>query len=415
MSNTANQSDLSEPLLDSQGFDPERLKRMRNQLQTYVSSQKLAGLVTLLCRDDEVVVETLGHQTFGGPVMQRNTIFRIASMTKPMAAVAALMLVEECKLRLDDPLDELLPELSQMQVLKRLDGPLDDTVPAERTPSLRDLLTMRLGFGSIMLPSKDFPIQQAVTRLGVNGLGAPVKGQHSTSLSPDEWLKRFASLPLMAQPGQQWMYEVSFMLLGVVIARAAGQRLETFMQERLFAPLGMKDTGFSLPDSSLSRLAACYQPGQAGPELHDGIEDSIWRQPPAFPDAAGGLLSTVDDCLAFGQMLLNQGVYQGQRLLSRASVLAMSSDQITPEQKARSPFFPGFWDDKGWGFGACVYTQRADLASSPGRFGWDGGFNSSLYVDPGENLIGILMAQSMDFSLKVVPDFWTLTYQALAD
>lgn len=399
--------------MSAAAFDAGRLTHLRQVLNRYVEQGQLPGLVSLIARGDDVHVEALGARAFGGAAMTRNTIFRIASMTKPMAAVAAMMLVEDCRLRLDDPLEDLLPELAERQVLKALDGPLEDTVPAQRPPTLRDLLTLRLGFGSIMSPSADYPIQLAVKALELGGLGAPEPGKPSTSLTPDEWLKRFGTLPLMYQPGEHWSYEVPFMLLGIVIARASGQTLESFMQERLFGPLGMKDTGFTIPEGSLERFASCYQPGEAGFELHDGVEDSLWRQKPNFPNAAAGLVSTVDDCLAFSRMLLNQGKHQGQSLLSRASVLTLSSDQLTPEQKARSPFFPGFWDDKGWGFGCCVYTRRIEIASSPGRYGWDGGFGTSCYVDPSEGLVGILMTQSLDFSSRVVPDFWTSAYQAL--
>jgi CubicO group peptidase (beta-lactamase class C family) len=235
-------------------------------------------------------------------------------------------------------------------------------------------------------------------------------------------MKRFERLPLLHQPGEKWLYNTGSDILSVLIARATGKSLGGILQERIFGPLGMKDTGFSVPEARLDRLPTAYwtnfETGRF--EVFDGVEDSRWAGPPVFESGAGGLVSTVDDLLAFGQMMLGGGKYENERLLSRPSVELMTTDQITPKQKAasESDFFPGFWDGHGWGFGVAIDTRREGLAASPGRYGWDGGYGTSWYVDPKEELIGILMTQRLWDATgipKVLLDFWTSAYQAIDD
>ncbi len=374
----------------------------------------IPGLVTLVSRRGEVRVDAIGMKEAGGSdPMRRDTIFRIASMTKPVTAVAALILVEECRLRLDEPVDRLLPELTNRKVLKRLDGPLDDTVPAKRPISVRDLLTLRLGFGYNMEWSSGYPIQRAANELQF--LLGPPKPQ--TLPGPDEWIRRFATLPLMYQPGERWMYDFGSDVLGVLIARAAGQTLETFLRERIFEPLGMKDTGFSVPPEKLDRLPGCYQsdPEAGGLRVYDDPGDSQWSRPPAFPSGGGGLVSTVDDYLAFCRMMLDKGRYGRERILSRPSVELMTTDHLTPEQKIGTDIFHG--DHSGWGCGLSVATRRHDQASV-GQFGWTGGLGTSGYSDPREDLVGIVMTQRLMDSPEPPPifvDFWTSVYQAIDD
>jgi CubicO group peptidase (beta-lactamase class C family) len=398
------------------GWSTSRLARMHKVMARHVARDDMPGLITLVSRRGEVQVDTIGRQAIGGVPMRRDTIFRITSMTKPITAVAAMILVEECKLRLDEPVDRLLPELANRKVLQRLDAPLDATVPAHRPITVRDLLTFRLGFGSIMAPGLT-PIQQAVAKLQVLTLGPPTP---PIPLAPDEWLRRFATLPLMHQPGEKWMYNTGSHVLSVLIARAAGQSLDAFLQERIFAPLGMKDTGFVVPATKLPRLATCYQFHAATGELEvfDGVANSQWSRQPAFHDGGAGLVSTVDDYLAFAQMMLNWGKLGNQRILSRPAVEAMITDQLTPAQKAASSFAPGFWDSRGWGLGLSIVTRRDNIAAVPGRYGWDGGYGTSWYSDPSEDLIGILMTQRLWTSPSppdVCQDFWTSAYQAIDD
>ena len=395
------------------GFSKARLARLHARMAEHVEHGALPGAVTLLCRRGELHVDAIGSQAVGGAPMRRDTLFRITSMTKPITAAAALILVEECRVRLDDPVDPWLPELADRRVLSRIDGPLDDSVPAARPISLRDLLSFRLGLGLIFEPSSDWPIQQAVNRLELAGFGPPTP---SAPHDPDEWLRRLGTLPLMHQPGERWMYNIGSCVLGVLIARVAGQPFEVFLHERLFAPLGMRDTGFQVPADKRDRFATCYGADAAGAlGLADGAgDDSAWSRPPAFPDGSAGLVSTADDYLAFAQMLLERGRHPGGRILSRPSVELMTSNQLTPAQAQAAGFFGA---SRGWGFGVSVVTQRDDVWATPGRYGWDGGYGTSWANDPREELSAILMTQRMGFptASPVYLDFWTSSYQALDD
>ncbi|MGH2498323.1 MAG: serine hydrolase domain-containing protein [Ktedonobacteraceae bacterium] len=381
----------------------------------YVERGDMPGLVTLVSRRGEVHIDTIGTQAFADSTpMRRDTIFRISSMTKPIIAAATTILVEECKLRLDDPVERWLPELAERQVLRRLDGPLDDTVPANRPITVRDLLTFRMGFGQMMASPDAYPILQAANEQQI-GMGPP---SPSSMPAPDEWLRRLGQLPLMHQPGEYWMYNTGADVLGVLLARASGQPLETFLRERIFEPLGMKDTGFSVPEASLDRLATSYWTDPASGKLtvYDEARGGQWSRPPAFPSGAGGLVSTIDDYLAFGQMMLSLGKHGNERILSRLSVEVMTTDQLTPAQKAAPSLISGFLDGNGWGFGVSVVTRRDDIAAVPGRYGWDGGLGTSWYSDPREEMIIILMTQSA-WASPSPPNvyFWTLAYQAIDD
>ena len=409
--------DEREQAMSTAGLSKARLGRMHDVMVGYVERGEVPGLVTLVCRRGEVYVDAIGTRAIADPApMRRDTIFRISSMTKPITAAATMILVEECKVRLDEPVDRWLPELAERQVLKRLEGPLDDTVPANRPITTRDLLTFRMGFGQMMAPPEAYPILKAANAQQI-GMGPP---SPSTLPAPDEWMRRLGQLPLMHQPGERWMYNTGSDVLGVLIARASGQPLETFLRERLFEPLGMKDTGFSVPAASLDRLATCYwtDPKSGELKLYDNAGSSQWSRPPAFPSGAGGLVSTIDDYLAFGQMMLSQGKHASSRILSRLSVELMTTDQLTPEQKAVSSLVPGFFDSHGWGFGVSVVTRRDDVAAVPGRYGWDGGLGTSWYSDPREEMVTILMTQRAWTSPSpphVCLDFWTSAYQTIDD
>jgi CubicO group peptidase (beta-lactamase class C family) len=383
----------------------------------YVERGVAPGLVSMVSRRGEVHVDAIGMKAVGGnDPMRRDTIFRISSMSKPVVAAAAMILVEEGTLRLDDPVDRLLPELANRRVLKRLDGPLDEVVPAKRPITVRDLLTFRMGLGLIFAEG-DYPILQEIQRQQITGFGPP---DPLAPHDPDEWMRRLGTLPLMHQPGERWMYNIGACVLGVLMARAAGQPLEASLRERLFEPLGMKDTGFSVPPEKHDRLATAYLTDPAGGALifYDGVEDGRWSRPPVFPDGAAGMVSTIDDFAAFGEMLRNKGRHGERRILSRLSVEVMTTDQITPEQKAASAFVPGFWDRHGWGFGLAIKTRRDDVAAVPGRFGWDGGLGSRWSSDPVEEMTTILMTQASWTSPNppdICLDFWTGAYAAIED
>jgi CubicO group peptidase (beta-lactamase class C family) len=342
--------------------------------------------------------------------MVRDTIFRIASLTKPITAVAVMILVEECKLRLDESIEPWLPELRDRRVLNSISSQPDDTVPALRAITVRDLMTYRMGFGSVMKKPDTYPIQKLIREYRIGGDGSPRPAQ---APGTEEWIRKLGSLPWMAQPGERWLYHVSADVLGVLIARVSGQSFGTFLRERIFDPLGMKDTAFYVPSEKIERLPACYSFNRQANRLilYDDAADSAWLPEPPFDSGGGGLVSTIDDYFAFCRMMLNKGRYRREQVLSRASVELMTSDQLTPEQRAVSEIF--FGTHSSWGFGMEVDIQRQDIFQTPGRFGWTGGLGTTAYTDPAEGLIGILFTQCMMDSPKppkVFSDFWTLAY-----
>jgi CubicO group peptidase (beta-lactamase class C family) len=389
---------------------------MHGTLLRHVDSGRLPGLVALISRRGVEHADAIGTLAFARTApMRRDTLFRIASVTKPITAVAAMILIEECKLRLDDPVDAFLPELANRKVLRSIDSALDDTVPAKRSITVRDLLTFRSGYGEVAFLSPTCPLQQALAQAQL-----PLSTFYFPG-TPDEYMQRLGRLPLACQPGERWLYHTSAEILGVLIARASGMPLSAFMRQRIFDPLGMKDTGFTVPQAQLDRVATCYQTDFSTGEitvLKEASNDLLAR-PCVFESGAGDqFVSTADDLLAFGQMMLNRGAFGKERILSRLSVELMTTDQLTPEQNAASRFFENFWDSRGWGLGVSIVTRRDDVASVPGRFGWDGAFSTSLYVDPREDMVGILMAQCRPGALRsppVVLDFWNSAYQAIED
>jgi CubicO group peptidase (beta-lactamase class C family) len=270
-----------------------------------------------------------------------------------------------------------------------------------------------MGFGSVMAMPDTYPIQKAIREQKIGGDGPMVP---SAEISTEEWLRRLGALPWMAQPGERWMYHVSIDVLGALVARVSGKSFGAFLRERIFDPLGMKDTAFHVPPEKIERLPGLYFFNRQtnALEFFDDPAESAWRAEPAFESGAGGLVSTIDDYFAFSRMLLNKGRHGREQILSRAAVELMTSDQVTAEQRAgNETFFGGVCS---WGFGMAVYTRRDEIYQTPGRFGWDGGFGTSAYTDPVEGMIGILFAQRMMDSPeppKVFTDFWTLAYGAM--
>ncbi|MEU7860628.1 serine hydrolase domain-containing protein [Nonomuraea sp. NPDC049141] len=404
------------------GFSKTGLDRLREVLAGHVESGKIPGLVALVSRGEETHVETIGTMRHdGGAPMSRDTIFRMASTSKPVAVSATMVLLDECRLRLDDPVDPWLPELADRQVLKRPDGPLDDTVPARRPITVRDLLTSTCGLG-LDLTAKTAPIMGALFERGVYG---QEDGWLLPGSDPDEWMRRLGTLPLAYQPGQRWQYNLSDDLLGVLVARVTGQPFETFLRERIFDPLGMTDTAFHVPADKIHRLPPLYAPDwQTGEfNVEDPAEGGHHSKPPAFPSSGGGLDSTADDYHAYFRMLLNGGMHDGRRILSRAAVELMTTNRLTPEQQAAREVYArnvlhtgyGLGQHGGWGFGMAVRTYRGDYAPI-GQFGWDGGAGTTTYADPENGLVGILLTQSgmsTPDSARAIHDFWTTLYQAI--
>jgi CubicO group peptidase (beta-lactamase class C family) len=386
------------------GFAASRLGRLGDVLARHVEAGAAPGAVGLVARGEQTHVVTAGEY-------RRDTIFRIASMTKPVTAAAAMILVEECALRLDDPVGDLLPELAGPRVLVRADGPLSETVPARRPVTVRDLLTFTFGLGLVI--GEPTPIGDELEALA-QGFPRP-----ALPPAPAEWMARIGALPLMYQPGERWLYNTGSDVLGVLIARASGQPFEKFLGMRVFGPLGMTDTGFSVPAADLGRLPAelMTEPATGQTVIFDE-PNGQWSSPPAFPSGAGGLVATIDDFAAFASMLRGSGVFRGARVLSRPAVSLMTADQLTPAVKAVSGLLPGAFDDIGWGFGVSVVTARTGLAKSVGSYGWDGGLGTSWFNDPAEDLTVIVMTQRAFNSPQPGPiftDFWTSAYQAIDD
>jgi CubicO group peptidase (beta-lactamase class C family) len=394
----------------------ERLDHLREVMNGYVDRRDLPGLVTVVARGDDVHIDAFGTLAVGSDQpMRPDTIFRIASMSKAITAAAAMMLVEESVLRLDEPVDRWLPELAGRRVLTRLDAPLDDTVPARRPITTRDLLAFTMGMGIVMAPPGTYPIQDASAELEL-GQGAP---NPRTPPAPDEWIRRLGTLPLMHHPSEQWMYHTGSDVLGVLVARASGQPLEAFLRERIFEPLGMKDTGFSVPADQLDRLATAYWTSPDTGELTLFDEpNGQWSTPPAFPSGGGGLVSTAADYLAFGRMMVNNGRHNGERILSKLTVETMTTDQVTDAQKQVENFTPGFFDRNGWGFGVSINKRRHDTFATPGSYGWSGGLGTTWISDPAEDMVTIVLTQGAFTSPdppKVIVDFLTAAYMAIDD
>jgi CubicO group peptidase (beta-lactamase class C family) len=389
---------------------PTGLARLHDAMAARVERGELPGLVTLVAHGDDVAVDTIGVKAFdSNDPMRRDTPFRIASLTKPIVATATMMLVEDGKLSLDEPVDRLLPELANRRVLKRIDGPLDDTVPAKRQITVEDLLTFRMGYGMLFEPSFEppFPVVTAARDLQLV-LGPP---DPPTPHAPDEWIKRFGTLPLMSQPGEKWQYNVGSLVLGVLLARAAGQSLPDLLRTRIFEPLGMQTSGFSQPAEVTRRLPSYYMTNfQTGTlELQTVSTPEEWTRPPIFPSAASGLVSTIDDYLAFARLLLDKGLHAEKRLVSEQSVRMLTTNYLTPGQIAGGgPVLSG----SGWGLGMAVTTTPDDV-SAPGRYGWAGGYGTSWFNDPNRNLIAIVLTQTSDFLWSgALPEFGKLAGSA---
>jgi CubicO group peptidase (beta-lactamase class C family) len=364
----------------AEGLTAAGLGRLHDRAQQHVGDDKVPGLVALVARGDQVHVEALGSLTIGGSPVARDSLFRISSTTKPITAAAVLALAAEGLIALDEPVDRLLPELAGRQVLRRMDGPLDDTVPAQRAITVRNLLTFTFGFGMVMemfTAPAPWPVVEAAEALHLATIGPP---EPQKQPDPDTWIAALGTLPLLAQPGQRWFYNTGASVLGVLIARAAGQPLGEVLASRVFAPLGMRDTAFST--EATDRLATAYRPTPGGLVVHDE-PDGDWSRPPAFGDAAAGLVSTADDLLAFARMLLRGGA----PVLPPESARAMTTDQLTSAQKAYGGLGHHFFDGRSWAFCQSVLDS--------GAFGWDGGFGTSWLVDPNFGLAVIVLTQRM--------------------
>jgi CubicO group peptidase (beta-lactamase class C family) len=361
-------------------LSPSGLQRFGEVAARHVGPDLIPGLVALVARRDQVHVEAVGSLRLGGPPVQRDSLYRIASVSKVVTGAATMALVDDGVFGLDDPVDKWLPELAGPRVLRDPAGPLDDTVPARTPITVRQLLTFTFGFGmtlEMFMTAEPWPVVKAATALNLSTLGPP---DPQVQPDPDSWIAALGSLPLIDQPGAKWMYNTGASVLGVLAARATGSPFPEVLRARVLDPLGMRDTAFWTPDEA--RLATAYVPTSEGLQVWDA-PDGKWSHAPAFGDGAAGLVSSVNDLLALARMFLSAGA----PLLAAETVHEMSRDQLSDAQRAGTgeAFLPG----RSWGFCQSVVTE----GPRTGAFGWDGGLGTSWLVDPRQELTVIVLTQ----------------------
>ena len=378
------------------GFLEAGLAQIPPALQAVVDAGDLSGFVTLIWRKGEVVqVNAVGHRDVeAGAPMTRDTLFRIASMTKPVTSIAALMLMEEGKLRLEDPITKWLPEFKDMRVLKDAAGSVDQTYPAPREITVEDLMTHRAGLAYAF--TSVGPIAQAHE----DALGPPL----GTPLTPDQWLAALGSLPLSYPPGERFHYSHATEVLGFLVARIEGKPLGQVLKDRIFGPLGMHDTDFWCPPSKRDRMAKLYRIDPETDRLQDVSFPHVDSQP-AFEAGGGGLISTADDYLKFARMMLGRGEVDGVRLVKAATIETMTRNRLTDDQRQIAFMGIPFWLGQGFGLGVSVITDPEKQAwmgaGSEGAFGWPGAFGTWWQADPAEDMVLIYLIQN---SMPLGPD-----------
>ncbi|CAN3127195.1 serine hydrolase domain-containing protein [Mycobacterium sp. smrl_JER01] len=345
---------------------------VRQVLDDAIAAGAVPGViaaVTTLGNDPLVYVK--GHDGFGVP-LRRDTIVRIASITKPIVTVAALRLLERGEADITDPISHWLPELAGRPVLCAEDAALDDTVPAARAVTIEDVLTGRCGDGMLPRFPMDAPIQVAYAAARLGSDGPP--GSYPLP-PPAEWLRRLAALPLAAQPGTRWLYQTPNDVLGVLVSRIAGEPLPAVLARQVFGPAGMVDTDFHVPPAKLDRFVPQLARTADGFAVFDPVA-GLWAREPQFPMGSSGLVSTLDDLIAF------TGALHDGRLISDPMLTAATTDRLTAAQRADAEVF---LDGAGWGYGLCV--------ESDGRYGWDGGLGTGWRTDPNTGRTDLLLTQ----------------------
>src|SRR3984957_2841507 len=392
-----------------------RLDRVTSFFKADTDARRIPGAVVILARNGKVVY----HEAFGvrdpatGAPMQKDSIFRIYSMTKPITGVAVLMLVEDGKIRLTDPVSKYLPALKNPKVMvETVDAQgrkVTSTVPANREITIQDLMRHTSG---ITYGAGNSAAEQAMTKAGV---GIPVAGSNEKPLSfrmtDQQLVEEIGKLPLMFQPGTSWEYGRSIDLLLALVEVVSGQRGDAFMAERIFKPLGMTDTFFNVPPDKLNRVA------QPGPDPDTGETANLTdvTQQRILLGGGEGLLSTASDYMRFALMLANGGEGNGVRLLSRKTVEFMTSDHLGPALSQGPNFAPG----PGYGFGLTVAVRTAPGLSgypgSVGEFNWGGAAGTAFWVDPEEKLLPIMLIQAPGQRLYYRFAFRGLVYQLIVD
>ncbi|MCW2756352.1 MAG: serine hydrolase [Nocardioidaceae bacterium] len=342
------------------------------------------GAVALVDRGSgEPEVAVAGHHDLDrARSMARDSIFRIASLTKPMTAALVMTLVEEGRLRLDDPVARWLPEIAAPLVVRTPTSPVDDLVPVVRPITVEHLLTMTAGWGW----ASDFE----APAVGVLADRIERQGEPHEPRTPDEWLRDLAAVPLLHQPGDAWLYNTCSDLQGVLVARVLDRPLPDAFEERLLGPLAMADTGFAVPDTKAGRLAGMYRAGADGTLAALAEPVGSYRELPGFASGAGGLVSTVDDVHTFFRMIRGAGEVGGVRVLRPETVRAMTTNQISVAQGEAAQLF---LDGQGWGYGGGVDVAAGEAWVVPGRYGWVGGTGTAGYVVPDSGVVSVLLTQ----------------------
>lgn len=399
---------------ESVGMSTERLERVAPALERFIDEDKMAGFISLVARRGKVVhFEIRGERDlFNGIPMEEDTIFRIYSMTKPITSVAAMMLYEEGKLLLSDPVAKFIPEFATTEVFKRTEGNALITEEPRRPMQVRDLLnhTSGLIYGSLTGTADD-PVERAYSQNNPFRPGSNL----------ESFAARAATLPLTAHPGTEWNYGISTDILGRVVEVASGQPLDLFFRERIFGPLGMEDTSFRLEERNQARFAVNYALDKEGliapvPEPHQWAQ---WRpSPDPFFSGGGGLISTAEDYLQFCQMLVNGGVLGKTRLLSPKTIDFMTRDHLDPDMGG-IPLGEGDSKGLGFGLGFAVIKNAGQYGHiySDGVYAWGGAASTIFWIDPAEELVVILMTQVMASAdaFPIREQMQPLVYQAIID
>ena len=394
------------------GFSTERLQRLDVRLNEWVEKGWMQGATAMIIRNGKVVYhKAVGYSDLEAKVpMKKDDIFRIASQTKAITSVAIMILFEEGKLLLDDPVSKYLPAFKNQQVLASFNekDTTYTTVPSKREITIRQLLTHTSGIGYAQIGSKESNAIYAKANL-TSGVGI----MNDDLLSA---MNRLAKLPLMHQPGEKWTYGLNTDLLGCLVEQISGKTLDQFFKERIFEPLGMKDTYFTIPKAKAGRLVKLYKETPSGKleEAKDKILNGI-NITPDYPffgstyySGGAGLSSTIEDYAIFLQMLLNGGVYNGQRILSRNAVRMMTMNQI-----GEVTYGSGF-DKFGLGFSVITPGGSARTPANEGTFAWGGAFATSYWVDPKEKMVYLFYRQLQNTTKgEMVEKFRALVYQAI--
>ncbi|HIC01623.1 TPA: class A beta-lactamase-related serine hydrolase [Candidatus Poribacteria bacterium] len=383
------------------GLSRHRLTRIRPVMQSYIDDEKVVGFITLIYRRGHVAhLEKFGCKDDVHP-MEFNTIFRIYSMTKPITSVAIMMLYEEGHFQLDDPVSRFIPEFKDMEVLDSVEDSQAKTVPAEREMTVRDLLRHTSGLTYDFSGGPVAEMYQKADLYNVESLA--------------EAVKRLAEIPLMCQPGEVWNYGFSTDVLGYLVEVIAGQPFDSFLQDRIFDPLQMVDTGFDAWPEKTDRYAALYRATEDG--KYEVATNSIIDRLDAraksrkICSGGGGLLSTISDYLRFCQMLLSNGELDGERLLSRKTIEMMTCDHLSGNMHPFGQHGVGF----GLGFSVVTDLAQSGILGSEGIYRWGGAASTTFWVDPKEELIAILMTQLLGNHHPFLSQFRVLTYQAIVD